>query len=73
MACGKIICAHVIKGCVIMHIHKETMVYLNVALYLILYIDLAVLLYESCSVVFCTYVCIHGWAHAHLSVNLFEL
>lgn len=30
MVCGKIMCAHVIKGCVIMHIHKQTMVYLNV-------------------------------------------
>lgn len=59
-----------------MHIHKETVVYLNMAIYLILYTDLTVLLYESCNIILCTYVCMHGWAHVHsqdLSVNLFEL
>lgn len=59
-----------------MHIHKETMVYLNMAIYLILYMDLTVLLYESCNIILCMYVCIQGCTHAHsqdLSINLFEL
>lgn len=47
-----------------MHIHKETMVYLNVALYLILCIDLTVLLMKIATLSF-VHMCVYMGGHMH--------